>query len=64
MVYLIGTFGFICGFILGQMILYFILRNKSLQSHLEAYPQLELIDEQNGFSFCVRRPDPPSIHDQ
>jgi hypothetical protein len=33
---------------------YFILRSKTLEQFLKTYPDLELLYEKNGFSFCVR----------
>jgi 4-amino-4-deoxy-L-arabinose transferase-like glycosyltransferase len=33
---------------------YFILRSKTLEQYQETYPDLELLYEKNGFSFCVR----------
>jgi 4-amino-4-deoxy-L-arabinose transferase-like glycosyltransferase len=35
---------------------YFILRSKTLVSFQESYPDLELLYEKNGFSFCLRSP--------
>lgn len=35
MVYLFGTIGFIAGFIIGQMVLYFFLRNKTNRELVE-----------------------------
>lgn len=34
MVYLIGTLGFFCGFVFGQMLLFFMLRNVSKEDLL------------------------------
>jgi hypothetical protein len=36
---------------------YFILRSKTLANFQESYPDLELLYEKNGFSFCLRVPD-------
>jgi len=35
---------------------YFILRSKTLTGFQESYPDLELLYEKNGFSFCLRVP--------
>jgi hypothetical protein len=35
---------------------YFILRSKTLKGFKESYPDLELLYEKNGFSFCLRIP--------
>jgi 4-amino-4-deoxy-L-arabinose transferase-like glycosyltransferase len=35
---------------------YFILRSKTLANFQETYPDLELLYEKNGFSFCLREP--------
>ncbi len=35
---------------------YFILRSKTLKGFQESYPDLELLYEKNGFSFCLRVP--------
>jgi hypothetical protein len=35
---------------------YFILRSKTLEGFQETYPDLELLYEKNGFSFCLRQP--------
>jgi hypothetical protein len=35
---------------------YFILRSKTLAGFQESYPDLELLYEKNGFSFCLRDP--------
>jgi hypothetical protein len=35
---------------------YFILRSKTLKGFKESYPDLELLYEKNGFSFCLRVP--------
>ena len=35
---------------------YFILRSKTLKGFQESYPDLELLYEKNGFSFCLRIP--------
>jgi len=35
---------------------YFILRSKTLAGFQESYPDLELLYEKNGFSFCLRVP--------
>ena len=35
---------------------YFILRSKTLVNFQESYPDLELLYEKNGFSFCLRVP--------
>jgi len=35
---------------------YFILRSKTLKGFQESYPDLELLYERNGFSFCLRIP--------
>jgi hypothetical protein len=35
---------------------YFILRSKTLAEFQEKYPDLELLYEKNGFSFCIREP--------
>jgi 4-amino-4-deoxy-L-arabinose transferase-like glycosyltransferase len=36
---------------------YFILRSKTLEEYQNRYPEMELIYEKNGFSFCRRLPD-------
>lgn len=35
---------------------YFILRSKTLAHFRQLYPELELLYEKNGFSFCLREP--------
>jgi hypothetical protein len=35
---------------------YFIMRSKTLANFQESYPDLELLYEENGFSFCLRAP--------
>ncbi len=35
---------------------YFIMRSKTLANFQESYPDLELLYEENGFSFCLRDP--------
>jgi hypothetical protein len=35
---------------------YFILRSKTLAHFQQLYPELELLYEKNGFSFCLREP--------
>ncbi len=38
---------------------YFILRSKDLEYFQEYYPELNIIYEKNGFSFCKREPNEP-----
>jgi hypothetical protein len=38
---------------------YFILRSKTLEQFQKQYPDLQLIYEKNGFSFCLREVNPP-----
>ena len=33
---------------------YFVLRSKNLEGYMESYPELKLLYEKNGFSFCIR----------
>jgi hypothetical protein len=35
---------------------YFILRSKNLERYQGYYPELELLYEKSGFSFCIRKP--------
>ena len=35
---------------------YFVLRSKTLAGFQETYPDLEMLYEKNGFSFCLRIP--------
>jgi len=43
---------------------YFILRNKTLAFHREKYPELGLLYEKNGYSFCLREPVEQEEHEQ
>ncbi len=38
---------------------YFILRSKTLENFQASYPELSLLYEENGFSFCLRVPPEP-----